>query len=627
MTTIIINDSAVDLFPETSVSLTIQKINVAQLSTRYLSRTNQFTIPRTARNELILGMAGNPSVVTSIPYSLQSAKVVQNGIEVIQDAKVKVISVTRTEYTIQILENLVDVFTNVRGKYVSDLNPIAASAWDAAGIDTARTATSGVISALMWWGKSGAIYQSNYFLPCFFYSTIVNKILQATGLTISGSVLSSTNYTDLVIAYPNESFVYPQDLIQGFYDVGSNPSGGIGGSQWSLGFSNFFVTGTRGRWSSYYYPLTNPASVTATFSGTFNFTSITWSAGTTNGRYWMELIRTRSAVETSVGTTDGTSNINYASTSGTITANFTGIDVRAGDTFNWRIRATATGGTLTLNNAVVNTSNATVVADTTINRAVVSWNTLWRKIDCMKLIEDFFNRFGIIPKQVGATLILKTIQEIIADRSNAVDWSTKRASVEYAMSFDSGYALSNDFIYSDSDLVNLPNLGKGSLSVSNAIEAAKTIFQSIFETCLTANDYNSTYGNVAKIPVYGTTSTGIATFENTPSLSLLTLRSRTTESAVTFNVTSRTDYKLAHFVDSVQTKDTGFAYFLGQYYGLFQSAIQSNKVIVRTYRLTELDIANYDPHLMIYDDGYFIVNKISNFVPNQLTKVELFKVG
>ena len=284
MTTIIINDSAVDLFPETLVSLTIQKINVAQLSTRYLSRTNQFTIPRTARNELILGMAGNPSVVTSVPYALQSAKVVQNGIEVIQDAKVKVISATRTEYTIQILENLVDVFTNVRGKYVSDLNPIAASAWDAAGIDAARTATSGTISALMWWGRSGAIYQSTYFLPCFFYSTIINKILKASGLNISGNVLSSVNYTDLVIPYPNESFVYPQDLIQGFYDVGSNPSGGIGGSQWSLGFSNFFVTGTRGRWSSYYYPLTNPASVTATFSGTFNFTSITWSAGTTNGK-------------------------------------------------------------------------------------------------------------------------------------------------------------------------------------------------------------------------------------------------------------------------------------------------------------------------------------------------------
>lgn len=626
MITIIINDSAVDLFPETSVSITIQKINVAQLSARYLSRTNQFTIPRTPRNELILGIAGNPSVVSSIPYSLQPAKVVQNGIEVIQGAKAKVISATRTEYTIQILENLADIFTNVRGKYVSDLNPIPASAWDAAGIDTARTATSGIISAIMWWGKSGALYQVNYFLPCFFYSTIINKILQATGLTISGSVLSSSNYTDLVIAYPNESFVYPQSLIQDFYDVGSG-SGGIGGSQWTLGFSNFFVNGTRGRWSSYYYPLTNPASVTATFSGTFNFTSITWSAGTTNGRYWMELIRTRSAVETSVGNTDGTSNITYANTSGTITATFSGIDVRAGDTFNWRIRATATGGTLTSNNAVVNTSNAVVVADTAINRAVVSWNTLWRQIDVMKLIEDFFNRFGIIPKQVGTTLFLKTIQEIIADRSNAVDWSSKRASSEYSMSFDSGYAISNDFVYTDSELANQPTLGKGSLVVSSAIEAARTIFTSIFETCITSNDYNATFGNIAKIPVYGTTSTGIATFENTPSLSLLTLRARTTESAVTFNTLSRTDYKLAHFVDSVQTKDTGFSYFLGQYYGLFQSAIQSNKVIVRTYRLTELDVANYDPHLMIYDEGYYIVNKIINFVPNQLTKVELFKVG
>lgn len=626
MTTVVINDSALDLYPETTVSITVQKLNVAQLSARFLSRTNQFKVPRTARNEQILGIAGNISVVSSVPYSLQNAKVVQNGIEVIQDAKAKVISATNEDYMIQILENMSDIFTNVKGKYIADLNPISPSAWDAAGIDTARTASSGVISALMWWGKSGAIYQSNYFLPCFFYSTIINKILQATGLSISGSVLSSSNYTDLVIPYPNEFFKYPQNIIQNFYDVGSG-SGGIGGSQWALGFNNFALNGSRGVWSAFYYPPNNPAAVTATFSGSFVFTSIVWSAGTTTGRYWMELIRTRSAVETVVGTTDGTSNITYANTSGTITANFTGIDVRTSDTFIWRIRATATGGTLTTNSAVVNCTNGIVVADTTINRAIVSWNTLWKQVDCMDLIEDFFNRFAIIPKQIGTTLFLKTIQEIIADRSNAVDWSRKRASSEYSVTYDSGFAKSNDFYYQDADLVGQADLGKGSLTVSSAIEPAKTIFTSVFENCLTANDYNANYGNVAKMAVYGTTSTGIDTFENSPSFSLLTLRARTTEASVTFNTTARSDYKLAHFVDPVQTKDTGFAYFLGQYYSLFQTAIQNTKVVVRTYRLTELDIANYDPHLMIYDDGYYIVNKIINFVPNQLTKVELFKVG
>jgi hypothetical protein len=615
MTIIYINGLALDLFPETSVAITIQKINVAQLSTRYLSRTNQFTIPRTQRNETIFEMAGSLSVVSSIPYSLQSAKVVQNGIEVIQNAKAKIISATRKDYTIQILENLVDVFTNIRGKYISDLNPISASAWDAAGIDAARTATSGTISAVMWWGKSGALYQSNYFLPCFFYSTIINKILQATGLNISGNVLSSTDYTDLVIPYPNDSFVYNQGLVQGFYDVGSNTSGGIGGSQWALGYNDFFLTGTTGRWSSYYYPLTNPSAVTATFSGSFVFSSIVWSAGTTNGRYWMELMRTRSGSTTSVGTTDGTSNINYANTSGTITASFTGVDVRAGDTFNWRIRATATGGTLTTNSALVSCTNGIVSADVVVNRAMVSWNSLWNQIDCIQLLEDFFNRFAIIPKQVGNTLFLKSIEEIIADTSNAVDWSSKRAS--------------NDFIYSESDFENLNqlNLGKGSMIITNAIESVKTIFNSIFQMCETSSDYFFTFDNVAKIPVYGTTSTSISTFENKPSFTILTLRSRTTEQAITFDTTSRTDYKLAHFVDSTKTKDSGFNYFLGKYYKLFQSAIERNKIIVRMYRLNELDIANYDPHLMIYDDGYYIVNKIDNFVPNQLTKVELFKVG
>ena len=628
MTIISINDSVLDLYPETSIAITFQRIDIGELSLRYLSRTNEFKIPRTNTNELIFGISGNDKVVSTIPYSFLPAKIIQNGIEVIPDGKVKIISVTEKEYSIQILENMIDIFSSIKGKYISDINPIANSAWDAAGIDTARTNTTGIVSAIMSWGKSGAVYQVNYFLPCFYYQTIVTSILQSTGLTLSGSILSSTDFTNLVMPFNGDTFTYPQTYVDTLYDKASG-SGSTGGAGW--GNQTLSVTSsTNGRWNSaltnYYSPpySSSTYSLTADFAVTLSLTSVVWSAGTTAGRYWLELIRTRSAVDTTIYTTDGTSNVSYASTSGTITASTTAVQVNSGDTFRWALKAAATGGTPTLNSSSYSYSDATVIGSTTISRSSVAWNLLWKQISCTDIINDFFNRFGIIPKQIGNTLYLKTIQDIMSDTSNAVDWSLKRASSDYSLTFETNYAESNTFDYTDSDLTNEPELGRGTITISYATEKLKNIFTSIFETCVTKAFTG--FKNLAHIPVYGTSSTGIDTFENPAGIKVLTLRARTTESSITFNASARTDYKLAYFVDSSNTIDTGFQYFINKYYSLLSSSIQNNKVITRSYLLTELDVANFDPHLMIYDDGYFIVNKISNFVPNKLTKVELLKV-
>lgn len=625
---ILVNDSPLDLLPDSVISTTIQRLDIAQLSTRYISRTNQFKVPRTKNNEAIFRLSGNDKIVSTVPYSYLPCKLIESGVEVIPDAKLKLISTDKDSYTIQILENMADIFTQIRGKFLNELYTIPDSAWDAAGIDTARTNTSGIVSALMSWGKSGVVYQVNYFLPCFYYSTFVNKVLQSTGLTVTGSVLSGTDYTSLVIPYWGGSFTYPKNLVDDFYDKATG-SGTTGGAGW--GTQDIFVTTTQnGLWSissdSYSLPLSTLSTANIDFAVTMSLTSVVWSAGTTAGRYWLELVRTRSGTPTTVYTTDGTSNVNYAATSGTITASATSVQVNySTDTVKWVLKAAATGGTTSLNSASYSYSNSTATAQTTVTRTLVSWNALLKELDCTKLIEDFFNRFGIVPKQTGNTLELKTIQDILTDTSGSVDWSAKRVGYDENTNYSINYAISNNFDYTDSTLVNTPELGRGTITISNAIDKLRTLFQSVFETCVTL--FFSGYNQLAQIPVYGTTSTGIDTFENPPGIKVLMTRARTTESSVTFNATARTDYRLAYFIDGTATSDAGFKYYLNKYYPLFTSAIQNTKIITRTYNLTELDIANFDPHKMIWDNGYFLVNKITNFVPGRLTTVELFKVN
>jgi hypothetical protein len=281
-------------------------------------------------------------------------------------------------------------------------------------------------------------------------------------------------------------------------------------------------------------------------------------------------------------------------------------------------------------------ANCTVVAGwnftfeptTDVVRAMVNWNNLLPPVTCKELLTDFFNRFGIIPKQSGLTLVLKTINEIILDRANAVNWSAKLVNPdEYSITFDADFAQANYFRYEKSETVSDPDLGRGSIDIANTtLEAQTDIYTSIFGNSLTEQVVPGY--NVGTVPVYDLTSTDIDTFAEEPGLRLMTLKDRTTEGAITFDAISRTDYRLAYFVDPAQTKDTGFQYFIDQHYSSLERSLQKNKVIEKYFLLTDQDISNFDPHKMIYDgNGYYIVNKIANFVSGRVTKVELFKTS
>jgi len=108
---------------------------------------------------------------------------------------------------------------------------------------------------------------------------------------------------------------------------------------------------------------------------------------------------------------------------------------------------------------------------------------------------------------------------------------------------------------------------------------------------------------------------------------LLTLKARTTETAITFDGAARTDYKLGYFVDITQTKDTGFQYFVDQFYPSLESSLQQNKTITKFFNLTEVDVASYDQHKMIWDGHGYYLPKIDKFIPGKITKVVLFKVS
>lgn len=651
-----IGDDIVDLYPNALIFYTVQRQNIGNLTARSVSASNNFTAPWTENNERLFGFAKEENSNTSLTYSLRSCRMVEGGVE----SQGNVLYITESEdrqFSLQIFENIFDWFEGVNNKSIADMNPVPPSAWLASDIDAARLNTDGIVSALVFWGN--LVYSADFFLPSFYYHTLIKSILEFTGLTIEGNILTDTRFTNLIVPYPGEKFEYPESYYRQF---------------------NFFNE------ESSDVPVTNSInaefsvlgqSVTEYLHGTYFFRvsvgGISYGTGTA-----LELRLRKNGVlvaskSLAISPAPGAS----------AELSFTDF-IEPGDSINIYIYSNAMSGP-GIDYTVVGAPGSTYMLftpDGVIHRGLVNWNSLWPEISCTDLLKDFFNRFAIIPNQVDNRLILKTLEEIIADVPGALDWSGKLVNPKKKpISFKTAYAQENLFSYNN--LVSDADLGSGSIDIANnTLPLKKTLFKSIFGNSNTVQKFSF---NAALIPAFdvnnpptnedfedgrlivvadsivqsdegkvvflfgsspfnvtidvltsGTTvmlkNTGPSTITliegagielpggsfgidpdkyviivfnltaypevylfdtitttmeivQAPGLRLLTLKDRTIENAITFDVASRTDYKIGYFIDETLAKDTGFEYFIAQFYPSLEAALQKTKTPTKFAKL------------------------------------------
>jgi len=639
MTVLYVEDTLVDLPKSFVFAQTIQKVPFGDLSVRKVNYTNSVKLPWTQTNRALFGFAFNEKSDTAVPYAKLQCRLVQNGIETIPDGYCFVNSADEKGVSITLFENVLNIFDAIAGLKLIDLNYVEPSAWDAAGIDSARTNTSNMISAVINWGKSGAIYQVNYFLPSFFYAEMVTEILERTGLTLSGDILADARFTDLIVPYGKSIWRYPDSFGQPYvfkvtkaadYLQVINNAAGPYRIRFDDDSSTGYFQGTAAIWDTTNYEAILPdigagtnkyASLQADLD--FEFVIDTWNGGA-GAQFDIRIVFDINGVLTYDSITIDTSYTAGATQNITL-GPFNGVFAAADEIYVEFANGNRDGVQVTVQGGTVNTVFE-VTAPTTPDRTSVIWNQLMPDILLTDVLRDFTNRFAIVYKQIGQTLYMTTLQDILTDTSGAIDWTTKRVKDKGdVISFASNnYGQSS--VWRNVDRISDPAIGSGTITIPNeTLEEEKVIFESVFGNAITALYSN---GQKALIPVYGSTSTGIDTFENEPELRILTLRAKeTAEASITFNAIARSDYKVGYYTDVAKTKDTGWAYWLAQFYAQLNTSLQSQKIITRYYLLNEMDIANYDPFKMIHDNGaYYLVNKIVDFVPGRKTKVELFKV-
>jgi hypothetical protein len=602
MDVVYVDGQIIDLDPKTSIAWTVQRLDIGDLSKNYASFSNTIKAADTERNNRIFQNAKLVNSDGTFQYSFQDCKVVQKGIETI-NGKCQIIGFDGENYSIVIYDSFVSLLSFLDGKDLSNID-FGNSSWAASEIDTARLSTSGFVAAVMNWGRA-SIYEANYFLPCYYYKTLIEKILQLTGYSLSASILSNTDLTDLICT-PIAAFKYKDG-----YNNSNVPT---------TSTNNYF--NVSGGVTMVMPDQKVPAGITANIKITINFTSITFTKG--GGSTSKVEVR---AIGVTLPTIYATGAAITANTSGTIIYEFADVYISINQTIAINIvytkDAAFPGDDVTII-TFAPSCKVEIIDTLKVERTNVYWNRLASKTSLKDILKDFFVRFGIVYKIEGNTLILKTLEEICIDTASAVDWTNKRVNRKKSgIEFKTNYAQANYFLHNDDAKDKF--LGSGSLAIANTtLQTAKDFFTSVFAN---VKRWTGSGYEVMSTPAYDSTSTGIDDIKEEPPLMIGTLKARTNEAAITFNATPRTDYKLAYHADASQTKDSSFRYFLSKYYPSLTFALQKNKICKYEYNLNEMDIANYDPHKMVFDNGsYYLINKIENFRSGKITKVELFKI-
>jgi hypothetical protein len=678
MTLLYVNDRIVDLKPDQVVAYNLKGIAIGNITSRWANITNRFIATESENNAITFTFSGSEKSTGTAPYRILPSKLVQNGVEFLGSC---IVQNFKSGYQLLFIDDSFDYFNPLKGKSLSEIMPITDSPWTEEEMDSNRASTSGLISAIVWWGTGVDIFDPNLYLPSFYYHTLVRKVFEFVGLTPSGSILTDTGFTDLIVPFPSATFTRLNAVDAPIFDSKGAFAATTGGSfnfsypsnvtagnllflhVVSYGLGTITVDASWTSLGSLTYPTMVPVFVsrlyykiadgtetgaenvsrsghagTDVFMGQVyqyqgdqygvdlnisvedsdnqngNAATITWAATSVGGGK-----RTLAAFVTNIGGSAPATPSGYSESATDNDGSNNYLDLNTKTDTNSGASTTASGGSangwITWHVSITNTKQN------------VDWNQYFNEIKADALLKDFFNRFGILFNISGTTIELKTIQAIISDRAGAVDWSEKLVKSKPELDFSlKDYAQSNMFRYTDSEFVNDYTLGQGSLDIDNdTLKAEQEKYLTFFENSRTEN---TTGHLVARIPVYDSTSEISDDIVEAPGIKLLTLKSRTSEPAITFDQTARTDYKLGYFLDDALAKDTGFQYFLDTYYSSFTEALQLFKQTSKYFYLTELDVYNFNRLKMIWDgDGYYLIDEIKNYIPGKITKVVLFKVS
>jgi hypothetical protein len=620
-----IGDSQVDLIAGTKVSQSFQAFNIGDLRTRSANNTNRLKAVYSENNHRLFGYSHLLESQSVKPYQKLVGKIISEGIETIPNAVI-IVKSAKGVYDLEVYSGEYDFYDIIATKNLRDLDTSdhdtgsLSNKIGTANLNTGLRTIDQDPNGTDWTDPDGVVWP----LYDFPYKVVIEEIIKQAGYEKTGSIfshpkldalyLSALGYggykeefkrpkefeatadgTQSVVTSASYSKAVFQNIIgneAGYFDGDTyfpgDPQGGLYGGAWYT-FDAFAVLNVT---------ITGAGSVDfqlfSNTTGAFPAIAYNFAAGTHTMLFELS---TRT-----LGSVSG---------------------IFGGECY---VRFRAAAGTPTV---VIDSGSFRVAVTPYKAAAYLSAQGILPDMNQKDIMQDFLIRFGLLQRERNGVLEFKTIEEIINDKVSFADWTNKlhkelHPSIDFGVS---AYAQRNTFDYTVQDEDLDEKTGQGVMLVTNAsAQLEKRIYRSPFQACATLKFGNETDGYVwmAYVPVYSRVIdpillTTVIEEDQEPGLRLLLKRSA-------YAYEANANDKL-YFEDVNAPYSMNFQTFLDEFYPSLSRALQRAKLKTAEYALNSLDIADLNFLKLVYDSGnWFLLNKVYDYVPNQLTKADLFKV-
>lgn len=200
-----INGKLVDLEPSEPIACTYQRNDIGDLKDRQADYTNEFNLPLTKTNKIILG---NPELVQSQsakPYRKNTARLLQDGIEIIGNGVAIIGSSTLGEgfVSVTVYSGIFDLFARLGDKTLKDVDfEDLSHIWNNTFAVSAKDNLTGVVYPLIKTEVSDisdSTWAINNQVPSVFVRTIFERIINQAGYTISGDFFLTSQYQNMIM--------------------------------------------------------------------------------------------------------------------------------------------------------------------------------------------------------------------------------------------------------------------------------------------------------------------------------------------------------------------------------------------------------------------------------------------
>lgn len=632
-----INGQLMDLEPSQAIAQTRQVNDLNSLDDRQAGYTNKFKIPKTANNIRALEYLSITGNTSSVPYRKNECSLYSDTGECFVYKGWAIITDGGEDYEAVIYDGVIDLFKAIENTTLADL--------DLTLINHEKTVTAIRDSWLQekmyryivadYNGNMNpqriplspiSLLQTDYLVPSVRVSFLWDKIMERYGFTYSGSIFQHTDFTNLWMTYPNGISSEENEVL--LFD--SNEWASQFGHSWP-GLKYYpMIFGSS---SINQLTLTNNMHLKVSETGSYRIEvegtiMVDKSPGLAIYKNISHLIN--GPISSLSDKNPGTplSVINSHWNSGEELSISRTIKLQAGDSicliFN------SVNGSVKFNDQ---TSLSVKVIK--VNPGQIDFNTAFGDFSTTDFLKEIVHRFGLtlFKDKFKNHYEFLTLQEQL-DTAPVVDWSSKFARKLNEAYVYSSYAQRNWFRYNYNNkesahsdfFIDVPN---ENLPPARDVIKSKIYSPESEQSRLLmrlVNVYPLWQKEVVENPEEGEDPVTYKPLDNrfylmrcTPVAEFIRLKSKalgqTSESAFYYAET----FAGLPFSDSIPA-----------YYSPIKKLLESSLIINVELYLKDIDITNFDFRKVYYIDrlsGYFLVNKINNYVSGKPVKCELVRVN